>query len=87
VGTFLAQFRHQFSGTRVSQEDTEDAFLEAYQKRAPSLPLDFLRQVELFKARTNLSIASYLIKVGLGDGQDLWRVLVEAERSIAQYCS
>jgi 3',5'-nucleoside bisphosphate phosphatase len=33
-----------------------------------------------------LSIASYLIKVGMGDSQDLWRVLVEAERSVALYC-
>jgi aminoglycoside phosphotransferase (APT) family kinase protein len=87
VGTFLAQFRNQFSGTGILREYTEDAFLEAYQQRAHGLPSDFLRQVELFKARTDLSIASYLIKVGMGDSQDLWRVLVEAERSIAQYCS
>jgi 3',5'-nucleoside bisphosphate phosphatase len=87
VGTFLAQFRNQFFGATVLQEYKEEAFLEAYQRRASSLPSDFLRQVELFKARTNLSIASYLIKVGMGDSQDLWRVLVEAERSLALYCS
>ena len=87
MGTFLAQFRNQFSATRILQEYTEDAFLEAYQKRASTLPSDFLRQVDLFQARTNLSIASYLIKVGMGDSQDLWRVLVEAERSLAFYCS
>jgi aminoglycoside phosphotransferase (APT) family kinase protein len=87
VGTFLAQFRNQFSDSGILQEYTEEAFLEAYQQNARSLPSDFLRQVELFKARTNLSIASYLIKVGMGDSQDLWRVLVEAERSVALYCS
>ena len=87
VGTFLAQFRNQFSDSGILQEYTEEAFLDAYQQNAPSLPSDFLRQVELFKARTNLSIASYLIKVGMGDSQDLWRVLVEAERSVALYCS
>ena len=87
VGTFLAQFRNQFSGSGVLQKYREEAFLDAYQQRASAVPPDFLRQVELFKARTNLSIASYLIKVGLGDSQDLWRVLVEAERSVALYCS
>jgi len=87
VGTFLAQFRNQFSGSGVLHVYTEEAFLGAYQQNASSLPSDFLRQVELFRARTNLSIASYLIKVGMGDSEDLWRVLVEAERSVALYCS
>ena len=87
VGTFLAQFRNQFFGSAILHRYEEGAFLQAYHQRASSLPSDFLRQVELFKARTNLSIASYLIKVGMGDSQDLWRVLVEAERSLALYCS
>ena len=43
---------------------------------------DFLRQVELFRARTNLSIAAYLIKVGLGESDNLWRVLLEAEQAL-----
>jgi hypothetical protein len=42
----------------------------------------FYRQVEIFRARTNLSIAAYLIKVGMGDSSNLWRVLVEAEQSL-----
>ena len=42
----------------------------------------FGRQVELFRARTNLSIAAYLVKLGLGDSEDLWRVLVEAEKAV-----
>jgi aminoglycoside phosphotransferase (APT) family kinase protein len=87
VGTFLAQFRNQFAGSSIVEAYEEEAFLEAYQRKVPRLPSDFLRQVELFKARTNLSIASYLIKVGMGDSQDLWRVLVEAERALAFYCS
>jgi hypothetical protein len=87
VGTFLAQFRNQFDGSGILKEYGEEAFLEPYRQRVDSLPPDFLRQVELFKARTNLSIASYLIKVGMGDSRDLWRVLVEAERSVAIYCS
>jgi hypothetical protein len=87
VGTFLAQFRNQLYDSGVLHEYTEEAFLEAYQQKAGSLPSDFLRQVELFKARTNLSIASYLIKVGMGDSRDFWRVLVEAERAVAIYCT
>ncbi len=87
VGTFLAQFRNQFHESGILKNYTEEAFVEAYQQNASTLPSDFLRQVELFKARTHLSIASYLIKVGMGDSPDLWRVLVEAERSVAVYCS
>lgn len=87
VGTFLAQFRNQFFDSGILQNYEEEAFVEAYRRLAVPLPLDFLRQVELFKARTNLSIASYLIKVGMGDSRDLWRVLVEAERALAVYCS
>ncbi len=46
---------------------------------------DFLNQVKLFRARTDLSIASFLIKVGLGETENLWRVLVEAETAMAQF--
>jgi 3',5'-nucleoside bisphosphate phosphatase len=45
---------------------------------------DFSSQVELFKARTSLSIAYYLVKVGLGESENLWRVLVEAEESLTR---
>ena len=44
---------------------------------------EFRRQIELFRARTNLSIAAYLIKLGLGESEDLWRVLVEAEQAVS----
>jgi hypothetical protein len=39
--------------------------------------------VELFFARSNLSIAAYLIKVGMGGSEDLWRVLLEAEQALS----
>jgi hypothetical protein len=42
-----------------------------------------LAEVELFRARADMSIAYYLIKVGLGDSEDLWRVLVDADRRLA----
>ena len=39
----------------------------------------FEAQLELFRARSHLSIAAYLVKLGLGDSGALYRVLVEAE--------
>ncbi len=86
VGTFLAQFRNQLLDyPDILQAISEDVFLDAYMSVAQENGNNFLNQVELFRARTDLSIASYLIKVGLGDSENLWRVLVEAERALAQY--
>jgi len=83
VGTFLAQFRNQFfNRPGILERLPEGLFLDAYAAEAGPLPTSFAGQVELFRARTNLSIASYLIKVGLGESEDLWRVLVEAERAL-----
>jgi hypothetical protein len=60
----------------------ETIFLEAYLETADMVSGDFGSQVGLFRARTNLSIAAYLIKLGLGESEDLWRVLVEAEQAV-----
>jgi len=85
VGTFLAQFRNQFYGKQeVLAKASENVFLQKYLNEARQLDDDFLRQVELFKARTSLSISYYLIKVGLGESENLWRVLVEAEHHLAR---
>ena len=79
VGTFLAQFRNQFfANPEILARLNEEIFLDAYVTEAGPPTGEFLRQVELFRARTNLGIASYLIKVGMGESEDLWRVLVEA---------
>ncbi len=84
VGTFLAQFRNQFYGRQqVLAKVTESVFLQKYLKEAEHLDGDFLCQVELFKARTSLSISYYLIKLKLGESENLWRVLVEAEHELA----
>lgn len=84
VGCFLAQFRNQFySHPQILERYPETLFLEAYLEGSPLLPEDFLRQVELFRARSNLGIAAYLIKLGLGESEDLWRVLVEAEQGVS----
>jgi thiamine kinase-like enzyme/predicted metal-dependent phosphoesterase TrpH len=85
VGTFLAQLRNQFYGIQaVHRKFNETVFLQEYLNEARQLDDDFLRQVEVFRARTSLSISYYLIKVGLGDTENLWRVLVEAEHHLAR---
>jgi 3',5'-nucleoside bisphosphate phosphatase len=81
VGCFLAQFRNQlFQYPEILSGLPDDLFLQAYEDEAGGVAEGFPRQVEIFRARTNLSIAAYLIKVGMGDSPDLWRVLVEAEQ-------
>jgi len=85
VGTFLAQFRNQFYGMQeVHNKVSETVFLQKYLNEAKQLGDDFLRQVEIFRARTSLSIAYYLIKLKLGESENLWRVLVEAEHHLAR---
>jgi hypothetical protein len=84
VGTFLAQFRNQFFHHReVQKKISDDFFLDNYLQFAESTDEDFLAQVELFRARTSLSIIYLLIKVGMGESEDLWRVMVEAEYTLA----
>ncbi len=86
VGTFLAQFQNQLLDyPEILQQIREEIFLEAYLSAAEQPEEDFMRRISLFRARTNLSIASYLIKVGLGDSENLWRVLVDAERALTQF--
>jgi thiamine kinase-like enzyme/predicted metal-dependent phosphoesterase TrpH len=86
VGTFLAQFRNQlFPYPEILQAVPEGVFLDAYLSLAADKNGDFLRQVELFRARTDLSIAAFLIKLGLGESENLWRVLVEAEEALMQF--
>jgi len=86
VGTFLAQFRNQFYGMKeVLDKVSENVFLQKYMSEAAQLDNDFLRQLEIFRARTSLSIGYYLIKVGLGGSENLWRVLVEAEHHLARF--
>lgn len=83
VGCFLAQFRNQFFHREDIIRDFPDMiFLTAYQEAFGNCGNEFLHQVELFRARANMSIAAYLIKLGLGDSNDLWRVLLEAEKAL-----
>jgi len=83
VGCFLAQFQNQFyPHGEILTAIPEGVFLDAYLEASGNPDGDFLSQVELFRARTNMSIAAYLIRLGLGESPDLWRVLLEAERSL-----
>jgi hypothetical protein len=85
VGTFLAQFRNQFYGMQeVHNKVSETIFLQKYLNETKQLDDGFLRQVEVFRARTSLSISYYLIKLKLGESENLWRVLVEAEHHLAR---
>jgi hypothetical protein len=80
-----AQFRNQFyDTTQVFNKVSENIFLQKYLNEAKQLSGDFLRQVEVFRARTSLSIGYYLIKLNMGESENLWRVLVEAEHHLAR---
>jgi 3',5'-nucleoside bisphosphate phosphatase len=85
VGTFLAQFRNQFyHEQQVLEKVSADIFLQTYLQESLVIGEEFHSGVELFRARTSLSICYFLIKVGLGDSENLWRVLVEAEKGLDQ---
>jgi aminoglycoside phosphotransferase (APT) family kinase protein len=84
VGCFLAQFRNQFfPHKQILEEFSDNLFLDAYRQASGRLDDGFSDQVDLFRARTNMSIAAYLIKLGMGDSEDLWRVLLEAEQALS----
>jgi aminoglycoside phosphotransferase (APT) family kinase protein len=83
VGCFLAQFSNQLHGfPEIRSAYPDDIFLDAYTEAAGGVTAGFRRQVELFRARINLSIAAYLIKVGLGESENLWRLLLETEQTL-----
>ncbi|GFO59698.1 phosphotransferase [Geomonas silvestris] len=84
VGWFLAQFRSQFNEhPEVRLRYPEAEFLATYRREVGDLvDEEFPAQLELFRARANLSIAAYLVKLKLGEGGVLWRILVESERSL-----
>jgi predicted metal-dependent phosphoesterase TrpH len=84
VGTFLAQYVNMFlHHHRVQRNAPALVFLRTYLDATENLEDDFIAQVDLYRARTCLSILYYLAKLRMGDSEDFWRVLVEAERSLA----
>ena len=72
VGYFLSQFQSQFYAYPGILEYCSQAdFIDIYIKESNSIPVDFMDQINLFKIRANLSIASYLIKVGKGESPEM----------------
>jgi hypothetical protein len=79
VGWFIAHYRHQFAAhPRVLEACPAGEFLADYREACTGVPEGFERQVELFTARAELSIAAYLVKLGLGDSPEVGRLLAEA---------
>jgi 3',5'-nucleoside bisphosphate phosphatase len=84
VGTFLAQFHSQFYHyPEVREKVSEMLFLDTYLEHAEVLTGSFLAEVELFRARADMSIAYLFIMVGMGKSEDLWRVIVDADQRLA----
>ncbi len=68
IGCFLAQFASQFHNyPDVLMNFDEGTFLEAYFGDLKQAPAGFMEQINFFKIRANLSIASYLIRIGKGE--------------------
>ena len=83
VGTFMAQYLNMFfSYNDIQKKAPSTIFLETYLATAYDLEPDFLTQVNLYKARACLSILYYLAKVDLGESENFFRIMVEAEKSL-----
>ncbi len=84
VGAFMAQYINMFFDYHdVQRHAPAEIFLETYLAHAEDLEDDFMPHVALYKARTCLSILYYLTKVGMAESENFWRILVEAEKSLA----
>jgi len=76
VGWFLAHYRHQFQeDDRVLALWPPGLFAEEYRHAAGDRGGGFDREVAFFEARAGLSIASYLVKLGLGESETVRRLL------------
>ncbi len=84
VGTFLAQYVNMFFNEHdIQRKLSSDIFLNAYLSEAEDLGNDFMDQVHLYRARSSLSILYYLAKVHMGDSENFFRIIVEAEKNLA----
>lgn len=82
VGYFLSQFQNQFYAyPEVLEYFRESDFIDTYIKESDVSQSDFIKEVNLFKIRANLSIAAYLIKVGKGESPEMEAVI---KRSITR---
>ena len=89
VGCFLSQFRSQFAHNPfISDTYSEEIFISTYKEawnKEKNISSDFDKLVNFFKIRANLSIASYLIKVGKGTDPQMRSILEQSERIAADY--
>lgn len=84
VGTFTAQYLNMFfDKPEVFHKAPVEIFINEYMNSSHSLNPQFDAQLQLYKARTYLSIIYYLVKVGKGESENFWSILVEAEKSLA----
>lgn len=84
VGTFLAQYENMFYNHRhIYKKASPHLFLQTYENEIYDLPDEFRQQVNLFKTRAYLSILYYLAKVDLGESENFWTILLNAEKSLA----
>ena len=84
AGCFLAQYENQlFPIPRLLESCPGEIFLNAYLGASENLSKEFLAQVNAYRARADLSIASYLIAVGKGASDDLKRVMRDAEKALS----
>jgi hypothetical protein len=76
VGCFLAQFSSQFGDqNKIMRDYPQNLFTDAYLLESGGDKGEFLRLADIFIIRANLSIASYLIKVGLGESEKMKRCI------------
>lgn len=90
IGYFLSQFENQFFGERKILGDfTQADFIAAYIDELPAgarrnARKELPAQAELFKARANLSIAAFLIKLGKGESPETTAAVKKSLKIIAK---
>ncbi|MBN2189718.1 MAG: phosphotransferase [Candidatus Aureabacteria bacterium] len=81
IGYFLSQFSSQLGSLPgIKELYPEERFLRSYAREAGVEDgRIFMKRVNFFKIRANLSIAAYFIKVGKGDSPEMDRLMSESE--------
>ena len=80
VGYFVSQFEYQFKGVRYVLDNYDlETFIGTYKSARRGIENDFDTLTDLFSIRCNISIASFLIKVGKGQGSDMDELLLRSE--------
>jgi 3',5'-nucleoside bisphosphate phosphatase len=85
AGTFISQYKNMFfDNPEFLRKFPAKLFLKEYSEKSINKHPEFFANVQLYKARANLSILYYLAKVGKGNSENFWTVLVETEKNLAQ---